>query len=341
VNATIPKRERPCPSPAPDEPTRPSFDDVVAAQRAVAPYIARTGFYPNPSLSALLECRVFVKYENHQRIGSFKIRGTLARLIELTAFERTRGVVTASQGNHGQGVAYAGSLVSSPVTVVVPSEANPSKVEAMRNLGAEVLHYGSDFEEASAHAWDLSLGRCLTYIQPGNDATIIAGHGTCALEMFEDVPHLEAIFVPVGGGSLASGVALVARTVAPTCEVIGAQSIAVPGYLTSLALGRPVSARALPSIAEGIAVPRPSPLPFSMVSDLVDDVVGVTEGEIRSAMRTYLRATRNLAEGAAAAALAGALRSLDRIRGKTVGLILTGGNLSSTQLEDCFRRQDG
>lgn len=325
---------RPCPAPWPSDraPEWPSFEDVIAASHAIAPYVARTPFYESPGLSKLLGAKVVVKYENHQPIGSFKIRGTVARLLELTSFECGRGVVTASQGNHGQGIAYGAQLLEIPATIVVPEGANPDKIELMEGFGARVVQTGADFEAATRAAWDLSIASCLTYIHPGNDRTIVAGHGTAGLEMLQERPDLDAIYVPVGGGGLAAGVGLVARALKPGISLVGVQSARIPAYVASLAVGRPVETEPATTFAEGIAVRKPSALPFAMVRDLVDDVIAVSEEEIRDAVLELLRTTHNLAEGAGAVALAGALRHRQRLAGKTIGIVLSGGNLSHAQL---------
>lgn len=319
---------------------RPTKDDVVRAARAIAPYVVRTGFHESADLSRVIGARAFVKFENQQPIGSFKVRGAVARLLEMSPLERSRGVVTASEGNHGQGVAYAARIVGAPATVVAPEGANPDRVAAIRNLGAEVEFNGADFEAALRHAWHRSIERCLTYVHPGNDPTIIAGYATVALEMFEDEPDLDAIFVPVGGGSLASGVALVAKSMRPSCRVVGVQSSSLPGFVASLALDRRAEVPPLTSFSEGITVRKPSLLPFEMVRDLVDDVVAVGEDEIRRAVILLVEHTRNVPEGAGAASLAGALR-LGGIGGKRVGIILSGGNIQGETPTEVLTESSG
>lgn len=308
---------------------QPRFVDVLRAAGAIGPYLPKTGFYESASLGSLLGCRLFVKYENHHAIGSFKIRGCLNRMLELDPHERSKGVVTASQGNHGQGVAWGARLLGIDATVVVPVGANPDKIEAIRNFGGTVVEQGVDFEAANAAAWELSIEQCLTYIHPSEDPSIVAGHATVALEMFEDEPDLDVIVVPVGSGGLASGMGLVAKTLRPTCRVVGVQTRNIPAHIESRRVGGPTEVPPARTIAEGIAVRRPSPLPFAMVSRYVDDLVAVGEEEIARAIVLLLEKTHNLAEGAGAAALAGALRVKGSLRGKRVGIVLSGGNLAA------------
>jgi threonine dehydratase len=306
---------------------RPAFADVLAAARALRPYLARTAFHESISLGRMLGCRLFVKYENHHPVGSFKLRGALNRMLRATPEERARGFLTASQGNHGLGVCYAARLLGAAATVVVPERANPDKVEAMRSLGAEVLTAGADFEAAVARAWDLAAERGATYLHPAADPLIVAGHATVALEMFEDEPALDTLVFPLGAGGLLAGAALVARTLAPSVEVIGVQAERVPGFVASLRAGHVVEVPPASTFAEGIAVREPPQLTFEMVRDLVDGVITVSEEEMRRAIILLLEKTHNLAEGAGAAGLAGVVKLHQRLAGRIVGTVLSGGNL--------------
>ena len=306
---------------------RPAFVDVLAAARTIRPYIANTAFYESTSLGKMLGLRLFIKYENHQPVGSFKVRGALNRMLRATTEERARGFVTASQGNHGQGVCYAARIVGAHATVVVPEKANPDKVEAMRNLEAEVLTAGEDFESAVARAWEVAAERKATYLHAADDPMIVAGHATVALEMFEDEPGLDTIVFPVGAGGLISGAALVAKTLKPEVEVIGVQAERTPGFVASLTAGHVVETPPASTFAEGIAVRQPPQLTFEMVRDLVDEVITVSEEEMRRAIILLLERTHNLAEGAGAAGLAGVVKLHGRLAGRIVGTVLSGGNL--------------
>ena len=299
---------------------RPTFVDVLSAARTIRPYIAKTAFHESISLGKMLGCRIFVKYENHQAVGSFKARGALNRMLSASVEERRGGFVTASMGNHGQGVCYAARIVESHATIVVPEKANPDKVEAMRNLGAEVLAAGEDFEAAVARAWEIAAERSATFLHAADDPLIVAGHATVALEMFEDEPALDTIVFPVGSGGLISGAALVGKTLKPEARVIGVQAERTPGFVASLAAGHVVETPPASTFAEGIAVRQPPQLTFEMVRDLVDEVITVSEEEM-------LEKTHNLAEGAGAAGLAGVVKLREALSGRTVGTVLSGGNL--------------
>ncbi|HYH27941.1 MAG TPA: threonine/serine dehydratase [Actinomycetota bacterium] len=318
----------------------PTFADVVAARRLIERHLARTPFHEALSLSKELGVRLFIKYENHQPVGAFKVRGNINKVFNMDREERLRGVVTASMGNHGQGVCYAARLVDATAVVVMPEEANPDKVEAMENLGATVYFHGRDFEEADAKARELERDKGFVYFHAANDPWIVAGHGTVGLEMVEEEPDLEAIVVPVGAGGLASGVALAAKAMNPEVEVIGVQAKECAPYYASREQGRLVKLDSANTFAEGLASRTPTPLPFALIGRLVDDLIVLTEEEIRRGIVTLLEKTHNLAEGAGAAGTAGVIKLRDRLVGKKVGTILSGGNLPRTVLERALSDPD-
>lgn len=311
----------------------PTFDDVLDARTVLEPYLRRTPFYESISLGRMLGLTLYIKYENHQPIGAFKVRGTLNKVLSLTEDERTRGVVTASMGNHGQGVCYAARLADVQATVVMPEKANPDKAEAIRNLGAEVVLWGDDFEEANEKALELEQDKGFVYFHAANDRWIIAGHGTAGLEMLEQEPDLEALVIPVGAGGLISGVSLAAKALNPGLEVIGVQAKNVAPYVDSRQQGHLVNAATAKTFAEGLACRFPTDLPFRMISRLVDDLIVASEEEMRRAIVLLLEKTHNLAEGAGAAGTAGVVRLHERLAGKKVGTILSGGNLNRHVLE--------
>jgi threonine dehydratase len=311
----------------------PTFEDVLAARRLIEKHLPRTPFYESMSLGRMLGLTLFVKYENHQPVGAFKVRGTVNKILNLTAEERARGVVTASMGNHGQGVCYGARLIDVQATVVMPEKANPDKVEAMRNLGAEVVFHGDDFEEAVERATELEHDKGYVYFHAANDPWIVAGHGTIGLEILEDVPDLDVLVVPVGAGGLISGVALAAKTMNPVIEIIGVQAKNCAPFYRSRREGRLVEAESARTFAEGLASRTPTPLPFRMIDRLVDDLVVASEEELRRAIVLLLEKTHNLAEGAGAAGTAGVVQLHERLGGKKVGTILSGGNLPRHMLE--------
>jgi threonine dehydratase len=314
----------------------PSFLDVLAARRVIQPYLRPTPLYLSESLSRDLGLRLWIKYENHQPTGAFKVRGTLNKVLNLAAEERDRGVVTASAGNHGQGVCYAARLKEVRATVVVPEEANPDKVQAMRNLGGEVVTWGRDFDEADRRARELQDEKGFVYFHAADDPRIIAGHGTVGLEMLEEQPDLETLVVPLGAGGLISGVALAAKSLNPGIEVIGVQAKGCAPYFKSRLEGRLTGVESADTFAEGLASRHPTVLPFRMIDRLVDEIVVSPEEEMRRTVVLLLEETHNLAEGAGAAGTAGVVQLRDRLAGRKVGTILSGGNLTRRQLEEAL-----
>ncbi|HVM12587.1 MAG TPA: threonine/serine dehydratase [Actinomycetota bacterium] len=311
----------------------PSLGDILAARRLIDAHLPRTPFRESIALGRQLGLRLWIKYENHQPVGAFKVRGNINKVLSLDPEERLRGVVTASMGNHGQGLCYAARLVDVHPIVVMPESANPDKVAAMRDLGAEIVFEGRDFDEADAKARELEAEKGLVYFHAADDPWIVAGHGTIGLEMLEAVPDLDALVVPVGAGGLISGVALAAKAIRPEVEVIGVQAKACAPYLASRREGRRVEAPSAETFAEGLAARVPTSLPFAMIDRHVDDLVDATEEELRQAILLLLDATHNLAEGAGAAGTAGVVKLADRLAGKRVGTILSGGNLPRAVLE--------
>jgi threonine dehydratase len=320
-------------TPLTEEVREPTFDDILAARRLIERHLPRTPLYESISLGRMLGLKLFIKYENHQPVGAFKVRGTVNKVLNLTPEERLRGVVTGSMGNHGQGVCYGARLIGVQATVVMPEKANPDKVEAMRNLGAEVVFHGEDFEEATEHARELEREKGYVYFHAANDPWIVAGHGTIGLEMLEDTPDLDVLVVPVGAGGLISGVALAAKTMNPVIEIIGVQAKNCAPFYRSRREGRLVSAESAKTFAEGLASRNPTPLPFRMIDRLVDDLVVATEEELRQAIVLLLEKTHNVAEGAGAAGTAGVVQLHERLVGRKVGTILSGGNIPREMLE--------
>jgi threonine dehydratase len=318
----------------------PTFLDVLDAQRVIRSYLAPTPLYNYPPLDKLLGARVYVKHENYQPVGAFKVRGGINLVSRLTGNEREkereRGVVTASTGNHGQSIAYAAQLFDVRAVIVAPEGANPVKVEAMESLGAEVVLHGQDFDEAKAHCEQMAREQGMRYISSGDEPYLIAGVGTHTLEILEQQPDVETIFVPVGGGSGASGACLVAKTVNPQIQVIGIQAAAAPSaYLTWK--NRKATTAQMGTAAEGLATRAPFMMPQQILWQYLDDFLLVEEEEMRQAVRVYLEKAKTLAELAGAAPLAAALKVKERIQGKTVALILSGGNIAPEKLQRCLQ----
>jgi threonine dehydratase len=311
--------------------------DVLEARSAIAPYLLRTPLHAYPGLGELVGADVRVKHENHLPTGAFKVRGGINLVSHLEAAERARGLVTASTGNHGQSLGYAGRLFGAPVVVCVPVGANPAKLASMRALGVELVEHGRDFDEAREHCEALAETRGYRYVHSGNEPWLIAGVGTHTLEALEQEPRLDAILVPIGGGSGAAGACIVAKSVAPACEVIGVQAEAAPAAFKSWQARSVVEDR-MGTAAEGLATRVGFELPQSILREHLDDFVLVGEDELRAATRLMVEHTRNLVESAAAAPLAAALRLRDRLGGRRVALLCTGGNVTLDQLRALLAR---
>jgi threonine dehydratase len=315
----------------------PTFSDVLAARRRIAPYLRPTPLFAYEALSALVGTGVWVKHENHQPVGAFKVRGGVNLIAQLSAEERARGVIAASTGNHGQSVAYAARLFGAPAIVCVPEGANPVKVAAMRGLGAEIVVHGRDFDEAREHCAGLAGEHGYRYIHSGDEPDLIAGVATGTLELLEDEPAIDVIVVPIGGGSGAAAACIAAKAVRAEIEVIGVQSDAAPAAYRTWKERRPIEDR-METFAEGLATRVSFDLPQRIMQEHLDDFILVSDDEIRAAMIALLETTRNLVEAAGAASLAGALRLRERLAGKRVALICSGGNISVPQLADVLAR---
>ena len=299
--------------------------DVEAARRTVAGQVLRTPMLPAPRLSALTGAAVFVKYENLQVTNSFKDRGALVRLAALTEGERRRGVIAMSAGNHAQAVAYHAARLGIPATIVMPVTTPFVKVAATRAHGAEVVLEGETISEAQHRCEALCRERGLVLVHPYDDPRIIAGQGTIALEMLEDMPDLDTLVIPIGGGGLIAGNAIAARGVKPDIAIIGAEAALYPSVWN--ALGGSKLAIGGPTLAEGIAVKNVGTLTLPVIRALVSEIVLVDEAHLERAVNAYLTLQKTMAEGAGAAGLAAMLAKPDLFRGKRVGLILCGGNI--------------
>ena len=310
---------------------RPTLQDVIAAKKRIEPYIWRTPLHHYLGLDKFLDAEVWVKHENHQVQGAFKVRGGINLISQMSDEEKARGVITASSGNHGQSIAYAASLFGAKCVVCVPEGANPGKVESMENLGAQVIHHGPYFDVSREHAERLAKEEGYRFVHAVNDPVLVAGVGTYALEILEDLPDVDVIIVPLGGGSGASGVGIVAKSINPAIQVIAVQAErAQAGYL-SWKSGK-LEEAPMTSKAEGLATGMGYELPQAILKDVLDDFVLVTDDEMDRAVVTHLEKTHNLTEHAGAASLAGALKIKDRLRGKKVALVMSGGNISIEHL---------
>jgi threonine dehydratase len=311
----------------------PLLRDVLEARQRIAPYLPKTPLYSYAALDEILGTTAVVKHENHQPIGAFKVRGGVNLVAQLSDDDRSRGLITASTGNHGQSIAYGVRLFGVRAVVCVPEAANPVKVAAIANLGAEVVMHGRDFDEARVHCESLAVEQGFRYVHAGNEPLLIAGVATSTLELLEEEPLTDVIFVPIGGGSGASGACIVAKAVDPRIRVIGVQAAAAPAAYRSWRAGELVEDR-METYAEGLATRTAFALPQQILRALLDDFLLVSDDELRTAQATLISTTRNLVEGAGAAAFAGACQIRDQLAGKRVAVVLSGGNASARELAE-------
>lgn len=313
----------------------PTFQDVLRARNAIAPYLSPTPLVSYPALDEMLGARAYVKREDTQPIAAFKVRGGINLMAHLPEEERRRGVVTASTGNHGQSIAYASRVFGARCVVVVPEGANPLKVAAMERLGADVSFHGRTFDDSREHAEQLAKEEGLRYIHPANEPLLIAGVATATLEMLEAAPDLDFLFVALGGGSTATGACIVAGAVNPDLRVIAVQSAQAPAGHRSWTEGA-IRQAPMRTIAEGLATGTGFELPQSVLRERLAGFLLVDDADLNRAVRVYVEACHALSEPAGAAALAGALQARDRLRGARVGLVLSGANITVAQLRDAL-----
>jgi len=307
----------------------PDLSDLRQAAELVSQYILATPQYRWPLLAREAGCELWIKHENHTPTGSFKMRGGLVYLDWLRrAHPNVKGVVTATRGNHGQSIAFAARQFGLRAVIVVPHGNSREKNEAMRALGAELIEHGDNFHDADHHAEELAEARSLFRI-PAIDPLLVRGVGTYGLELFSAVPDVDFVYVPIGWGSGACGVAAARNALALGTRIIGVVSSQAPSYSRSIAQRAIVEIPSRTEIADGIAIARPHPAAFNLVSDQIERVVEVGDDEVEEAMRTYFRCTHNVAEGAGAASLAAVLQERERVAGKKVAAVLTGGNVDT------------
>ena len=318
-------------------PTLPiSLTDVLAARDAIAGSVIRTPCLLSRTLSELTGAEVWIKFENLQFTAAYKERGALNKLLSLDPEQRARGVIAASAGNHAQGVAYHGKRLGIPVTIVMPRFTPIVKVKQTEGHGAHVVLHGETFEEASAEAYRLAELRKYVFVHPFDDPIVMAGQGTVVLEMLEEAPHIDTLIIPIGGGGLISGSAVVAKAHATPVEVVGVQAELYPSMWGKLRHEKVACDG--DTLAEGIAVKTPGVLTFQVVEALVDEVLLVGERDLEHAVAMLLTIEKTVAEGAGAAGLAALLAHPRRFRGRVVGLVLCGGNIDTRLLANVLLR---
>ena len=314
-----------------------TLDDIKAAARRVDGHIERTPCRYSRTLSQITGAQVWVKFENLQFTASYKERGALNKLLQLTEDERRRGVIAASAGNHAQGLAYHAQRLGVPVTIVMPRGTPFVKVQQTRDFGATVVIEGDGFDAAHAHALELEAERGLVFVHPFDDEDIMAGQGVIALEMLEDAPDLEILPVPIGGGGLISGVAAAAKAIKPDIRIIGVEPAMYPSFTARMrGVNAPCSGQ---TIAEGIAVREVGKLTYQNARPLIEDVLLLEEPFFERAIALYCNVEKTVVEGAGAASLAALLAFPERFRGKKCGLIVTGGNIDPRLLASVLTRE--
>ena len=312
------------------------YQDIQAAELRLQGHLLRTPCVASQTLSDITGAQVFLKFENLQFTASFKERGACNKLAQLTPEQSARGVIAMSAGNHAQGVAYHAQRLGLHAVIVMPRFTPGVKVERTRGFGAEVILHGDTLEESRSHAYALAEQRQLTFVHPYDDDAIIAGQGTVALEMLEDVPDLDTLIVAIGGGGLISGMATVAKALKPSMEVVGVQTVRFPAMFN--AIQGTQHAQGTSTIAEGIAVGTPGRIPMDVIRARVDDLLLVDEGDIEQALVMLLEVEKTLVEGAGAVGLAALLKYPERFKGKRVGLVLCGGNIDPLLLAAIIER---
>ncbi len=309
----------------------PTLRDVYRAKKTIGPHIPRTPLHFSAGLSDLLEAEVYLKHEEYLPLGAFKGRGGINLLANLSDEEKERGLITASSGNHGQSMASACRSFGVKAIIGLPEDANPNKVAAMRALGAELVFHGADFDAALLHCETLAREEGYRFVHPVNDPLLIAGVGTQALETLEDLPDVQVLMVPLGGGSGVSGACIVAKGIDPSVEVFAVQSEQAPAGYLSWIKGEIVEAE-MNTFAEGVATRSGYELAQSIIGDLLDDFLLVSDQDIHRAIGTLVDKAHTLAEGAGATALAGAMKHPEKVRGKKVAITVSGGNITAEQL---------
>ena len=310
---------------------------IQQAARLMAGRIVRTPCLRSETLSAMTGAEIFLKFENHQFTASFKDRGALAKLSALDEAQRRRGVIAMSAGNHAQGVAHHATRMGIPATIVMPVSTPFNKVQQTRQLGAKVVLHGMQLADAEVRAHEIAAEEGLVFVHPYDDEAVIAGQGTVALEMLEDHPDIDCLCVPIGGGGLLAGMAVAARALKPSIDLVGVQTRAFPAMHAALSGATPQFAPQ--TIAEGIAVRNVGRITRDIIGRLAGEILLVAEADIENAISLLIAIEKTVAEGAGAAGLAAVLAHPERFRGRKVGLVICGGNIDTRLLGIVLQRQ--
>lgn len=309
------------------------YKECVKAHEVISSYIHKTPLDRSATFSRMTGGIIYLKYENLQKTGAFKVRGALYKVYKIAQSSKSRGVIAASAGNHAQGVAYAASVFGLNSIIVMPETASISKIEATKSYGADVILYGKVYDEAYEKAKEIAEEKGYEFVHAFDDLDVIAGQGTIALEILKELSDIDVFIVQIGGGGLASGIATVIRKLrGSSVKIIGVEPENAPKMKMSIKAGKPVEIEAKPSLADGLVTKKPGDITFRIISELVDDIVTVSEDEIAQAMYLLLERNKILAEGAGAAGLAALLSGKINVRGKKVVTIISGGNVDLTAI---------
>ena len=314
----------------------PTLLDIIQAAERIKPYLNPSPLYTYPTLNEVLGCTAYIKHENFNPTGAFKIRGGINLISQLSPEEKERGVITASTGNHGQSIALASKLFGVQAHICVPVGANPTKVAAIRMYGAVIHEQGKDFDEAIENGKRLAEEHGYRFINSGNEPHLIAGVGTIGLEIMKQQPDIDVVISPVGSGTGAGGTATVIKALNPEVRTISVQAEKAPSIYLSYQSGNLESTPAADTFADGLATRNAFELPLGILRKKVDDFILVSEEEMRHAIKLYLEHCHTVAEGAGAASLAAAIKLRDQVAGKKVVLVLSGGNITLDELLKCL-----
>lgn len=315
-----------------------SHANIIEARERIASVIHRTSVLPSRTFSEMSGNEIFLKPENLQKTGSFKLRGAYNRISTLTQEEKSKGVIASSAGNHAQGVAYSAAAHGVKATIVMPQRAPVAKVMATQSYGARVVLHGAVYDEAYRKAREIQDAEGFTFLHPFNDPMVIAGQGTIAMEMLEDLPELDAIVIPIGGGGLVAGMAIAAKAIKPSIRIIGVEVERFDAMRQSVMDGDIITVKSGSTIADGIAVKKPGDLTFDIIRRYVDDIVTVNEEETAEAILLLLERAKWLVEGAGAVSVAAAVERKLGMSGKKVGLVLSGGNIDINVLSTIIEK---
>ena len=313
----------------------PTLRDVYHARATISPFFPRTPLTYSAGLSDALDAEVYLKHEEHLPLGAFKARGGINLLANMSADERARGVITASSGNHGQSIANACRTFGARALIGLPVDANPNKVASMKALGAELIFHGANFDEARRYCEQLAAEEGYRYVHPVNEPDLIAGVATASLEIIEDLPDVEMMLLPIGGGSGVSGACIVAQALNPNIQVVAVQSEAAPAAYLSWEQGQLVQAP-MRTWIEGTATAEGYELPQQIMRHRLQNFVLVSDDDVKLAVAMLVEKAHTLSEGAGATALAGAVRHRELVKGKKVSITISGSNITLQQLRDCI-----